>query len=349
MSLDPSVEIPSNAPLIPGSDHPADRGAVVLLIDDQPIVGEALRQMFASEPDIAFHYCSDPTQAVATAAELGASVILQDLVMPSMDGMTLVRAFHDDPATSRVPIIVLSSRENPQDKSDAFRTGASDYLVKIPDPIELIARVRSHSRSYRAQVERDETYQALALLKRQLEESNAALALLSTVDALTELPNRRRFDEALDAEWRRAARSATPLSLILLDVDFFKRFNDGYGHLEGDECLRRVAAALCARRLRGTGLVARYGGEEFVALLPDTASDGACVVAEALRADVEALGLPHAHSDASPVVTVSLGVATVIPAPRSAAAALIALADAARYEAKRAGRNRFALHPESAP
>jgi two-component system, chemotaxis family, response regulator WspR len=336
-AIDRSAKIPSEPPV----------KTVVLLIDDQAIVAEALRQMFATEPDIAFHYCSDPSQAIALAGQLGATVILQDLVMPNVDGMTLVRAFQEDPATRRVPVIVLSSKDDPRGKSDAFRLGASDYLVKLPDPIELIARVQSHSRSYRAQLERDEAYQTLTILKKQLEESNATLAHLSTIDALTNLPNRRRFDEALDAEWRRAARVRSPLSLVLLDVDFFKRFNDGYGHLDGDECLRRVAAALRARGLRGTGMIARYGGEEFVGLLPDTTSRGACVVAEGLRADVEALGLPHAHSEAASVVTVSLGIATAIPIPGSPPADIIALADAALYEAKRAGRNRYAMHPES--
>ncbi len=348
MSIDLSAEIPIEAPVIrtgPG----AVKNVVVLLIDDQPIVAEALRQMFASEPDIAFHYCPDPSRAIAIAAELGATVILQDLVMPGMDGLALVRAFHGDPATSRVPIIVLSSRDDPRDKSSAFRMGASDYLVKIPDPIELIARVHSHSRSYRAQLDRDEAFQALATLKKQLEESNANLARLSTIDPLTDLLNRRRFDEALDAEWRRAARTRSPLSLILLDVDFFKRFNDGYGHLAGDACLRQVAGALRARSLRGTGMVARYGGEEFVALLPDTTSRGACHLAEAFRADIETLGLPHAHSEVCPVVTISLGVATAIPIPGSAAADIIAQADAALYQAKHAGRNRFAVHRDQAP
>lgn len=338
MSIDLSAEIPIEAPV---------KSVVALLIDDQPIVAEALRQMFASEPDIAFHYCPDPSQAIAVAAELGATVILQDLVMPGMDGMTLVRAFHDDPATSRVPVIVLSSKDDPRDKSDAFRIGASDYLVKIPDPIELIARVHSHSRSYRAQLERDAAYQTLAMLKKELEESNATLARLSTIDPLTDLPNRRRFDEALDAEWRRAARTRAPLSLILLDVDFFKRFNDHYGHLAGDECLRCVGGVLRARSLRGTAMVARYGGEEFVALLPDTPSRGACFLAEGFRSDIETLALPHAHSEVSTVVTISLGVATVIPVPGSAASDIIALADAALYEAKHAGRNRFAVHRES--
>jgi two-component system chemotaxis family response regulator WspR len=355
MTTDPSAEIPSDTTVIATDPRRSDaapapdagENAVVLLVDDQPIVAEALRQMFVREPDIAFHYCSDPLLALSIAAQVGATVILQDLVMPGMDGLALVRAFRANPATGRVPIIVLSSKEDPRDKCAAFTAGASDYLVKIPDPIELIARVNSHSRSHRAQLERDEAYRSLARVKRELEESNAALARLSTIDSLTDLPNRRRFDDALDAEWRRAARSGTPVSLILIDVDFFKRFNDHYGHPAGDECLRQVAAALRARTLRGTSMIARYGGEEFVALLPDQTSAGARVVAEALRAGVEGLRLPHIRSEVSSYVTISLGIATALPAPNTSSADLVARADTALYEAKQSGRNRLAVHPES--
>jgi len=336
-----SGEIPSEASVVTAD---AAEHAVVLLVDDQPIVAEALRQIFASEPAITFHYCQHPSQALAMAIELDATVILQDLVMPEADGMALVRAFRGDPNTRSIPVIVLSSREEPKGKSDAFGNGASDYLVKIPDPIELVARVRLHSRMHRVQRERDDAYQKLATLNRKLEESNTSLAHLSAIDDLTQLPNRRCFDQSVDAEWRRAARTHSPLSLILLDVDYFKRFNDGYGHLAGDECLRRVAAALKGRSLRGTSMVARYGGEEFVAMLPDTTASGAGFLAEMFRTDVEALGLQHAYSEAAPVVTISLGAATSIPEPGSDPSTLLACADQALYAAKREGRNRFAVH-----
>jgi two-component system chemotaxis family response regulator WspR len=318
------------------------RKCVVLLVDDQPIVAEAIRRMLLAETDIEFHSCTDVALAVPKAREIRPTVILQDLVMPGVDGFTLVRFFRADPETAGVPIMVLSSKEDPRDKSRAFETGASDYLVKIPDKIELIARIRAHSRSYLAQLERDEAYRALDALKRELEASNAELARLSMQDALTGLANRRRFDQALDSEFRRAERERTSLSLLLGDVDFFKKYNDTYGHQCGDDCLRRVAAALAAAVRRPADLAARYGGEEFAIILPGTPVEGARIVAEAARAGVAGLQMPHASSTVSGFVTMSLGIATSEPDAPLEPAKLIERADAALYVAKRDGRNRWA-------
>jgi two-component system chemotaxis family response regulator WspR len=314
--------------------------AVVLLVDDQPIVGEAIRRMLADDPEIAFHYCADPAQAVSQASSLQPTTILQDLVMPGIDGFTMVERFREHAATRQIPIIVLSSKEDPRDKSRAFAGGASDYLVKLPDKIELIARIRAHSKSFLAQLERDAAYRELEELHQQLAEKNAILERLSSLDGLTGIANRRRFDEALDQEWRRGRREGHALSVILIDVDFFKRFNDRYGHLGGDDCLRQVAAALAEVVHRPGDLVARYGGEEFVVLLPHTDAAGAATVAEALRAGVEGLAIPHALSDAAEVVTISLGSATMQPDGESGAEVVVAAADLALYAAKNAGRNR---------
>jgi two-component system, chemotaxis family, response regulator WspR len=315
------------------------------LVDDQAIVAEALRLMLANQPDIELHVCSNAAAALPKARALRPTVILQDLVMPDVDGFTLVRFFRADPETSATPIIVLSSKEDPRDKSRAFEIGASDYLVKIPDKIELIARVRAHSRSFLAQLERDEAYQALAALKHQLEVKNAELQRLSTVDGLTGLANRRRFDEVLDQECRRARRENSPLALIMTDVDFFKKYNDSYGHQGGDECLRRVASVLAQAARRPADLAARYGGEEFALVLPHTTVEGAAIVAEGLRAGVAALNILHTSSGAAPHVTLSLGVAVAYPeSPDLDPDKLIEHADAALYDAKRSGRNRFAMH-----
>jgi two-component system chemotaxis family response regulator WspR len=262
-----------------------------------------------------------------------------------VDGFTLVRFLRADPELAGVPIIVLSSKEDPRDKSRAFEIGASDYLVKIPDKIELVARVRAHSRSFQAQLERDEAYRALEALKHQLEVKNAELQLLSAVDGLTGLANRRRFDEALDLECRRARRENAPLSLIMTDVDFFKKYNDAYGHQGGDECLRRVAAVLAQGVRRPADLAARYGGEEFALILPQTSAEGAAIVAEALRTGVAALNILHAGSVAAPHVTLSLGVASLeANDPALEPKQLVELADVALYSAKRGGRNRFVVH-----
>jgi len=149
----------------------------VLLVDDQVIIGEAVRRQLEGEPDIAFHYCSDPTKARAMAAQINPTVILLDLIMPEIDGMTLARQFHQDPATKDIPIIVLSTKEDPSVKSEAFSAGTTDYLVKLPDKIELIARIRHHSYAYLNQIQRDEAYRALYESQRRLEESNASLLL----------------------------------------------------------------------------------------------------------------------------------------------------------------------------
>jgi sigma-B regulation protein RsbU (phosphoserine phosphatase) len=153
-----------------------EQPVTVLLIDDQAIVGEAVRRMLAGEPGVAFHFCSDPTQAIARANEVGPTVILQDLVMPEIDGLTLVKFFRANPKTREVPLIVLSTKEEPTVKAQAFATGANDYLVKLPDKLELVARVRYHSKGYVAQLERNEAYRKLAESQRQLAEEVAQAA-----------------------------------------------------------------------------------------------------------------------------------------------------------------------------
>jgi len=183
-----------------------------------------------------------------------------------------------------------------------------------------------------------------AELYQQLQAANLKLERLATLDALTQLANRRRFDQYLDIEWRRQAREQTPLSLILCDIDSFKSYNDTYGHPGGDECLRQVARAIGNAVDRPADLVARYGGEEFAVILPNTEIQGAVRVAEHVQLKIAALQLPHAGSQVSQYVTVSLGVASMVPAFESGASILIAAADQALYEAKRLGRDRIQVY-----
>jgi two-component system, chemotaxis family, response regulator WspR len=316
-------------------------GPSVLLVDEQASIGERVRAMLAPERDIGFFHCLEPAQALKRARELQPTVILQDLVMPAVDGFTLLRFYKACGELENTPVIVLSSREDPRDKGRAFELGASDYIVKLPNRIELVARVRAHSRSYQAQRERDAALTELAHAMQKLERSNAELARLSRTDALTGIANRRVFDEALDRDYRRLAREKRPLSLVLLDVDYFKRFNDHYGHVSGDRCLHELAANLAPCARRPGDLAARYGGEEFAMLLPDTTREGALGVAESVRTRVESLALAHAaRADDLSIVTVSVGVSTVVPEDSSAPTRLIMAADAALYEAKQQGRNR---------
>jgi diguanylate cyclase (GGDEF)-like protein len=191
----------------------------------------------------------------------------------------------------------------------------------------------------------DEANSLLAERGRELDEANRRLETLSTVDNLTEVANRRQFDHVLDAEWRRCARTGLPLALLMVDIDHFKAFNDGYGHVGGDACLKKVAALIRRLVQRAGELVARYGGEEFAVLLPGSDAPHARELAETIRLEVELLAIPHSYSKVAPVVTISTGVAALIPIYGSTPGELIAGADRALYHAKQTGRNRVALAP----
>ena len=317
-----------------------ERPLTVLLVDDQPFVAETIRRQLLDEPDIDFQYCVDPTNAIDTAEQVGPTVILLDLVMPDIDGLTLCRFFRAHPATRDRPVIMLSSTEDAPVKAQAFAAGANDYLIKLPDKVELVARLRYHSSAYINKLQRDEAYRALRASQVKLEELNQELLQLANLDGLTGLANRRFFNERCGEEWARAARNKTTITLIMLDVDRFKAFNDSRGHLEGDDCLKQVAKAIKQTVRRPGDLVARYGGEEFIAVLPETDGNGGAHVAENMRAAVENLAIPHEASSAGARVTISLGVASTVPSPGTDPSGLIKLADECLYQAKHQGRNR---------
>jgi two-component system chemotaxis family response regulator WspR len=327
----------------PTPDYPV----VVLLVDDQPMIGEAVRRVLLNEPGVEFHYCGDPHEAVAIAKEVRPTVILQDLVMPDVDGIELVRRYRAEAATSGIPIIVLSTKEEPRVKSDAFKAGANDYLVKLPDQIELIARIRYHSMAYLTQRQRDDAYRALHESQQKLLETNRELQRLTNVDGLTGLSNRRYFNECIDAEWKRAVRAQSSLSILMVDVDHFKLYNDTYGHLAGDDVLKTVAQTIASNFSRSADLAARYGGEEFSVILPETAADDLRSVADKLCRSVEALKLPHSASSTGTVVTISVGGATTVPQRDERFVTLIDGADKALYEAKKTGRNRAVTRPNT--
>jgi two-component system chemotaxis family response regulator WspR len=313
----------------------------VLLVDDQPIIVEAIRRMLAGQPDIEFHYVTDASKAHATALEWGPTVILQDLVVPGTDGFQVIQAYRDEPALRAVPVIVLSAKEESRLKAHGFAVGANDYLVKLPDQLELLARLRYHSAGYVSRLQRDQAFLRLRESQQELARANAALEQLAALDGLTGVANRRRFDEATRAEWQRALRNQKPLSLLLCDVDSFKLYNDSLGHQAGDLCLKKVAAVLTGQLKRPSDLAARYGGEEFAIVLPDTSLDGALQVAEACRAQLEALALEH-PAVAGGVVTMSVGAAAMVPTKHNSLEQLIGAADKALYAAKDGGRNRVA-------
>lgn len=262
-------------------------------------------------------------------------LVLLDIIMPGMDGFEVAHRIRQlEEAGDWTPIIFLTARASDADLQRAIEVGGDDYLVKPVSEVVLKAKVSAMQRI--AQMR-----SALLVLTRKLDDANRELTRLSSVDGLTGIGNRRRFDETLLREWRRTSRAGQALSLLIVDVDCFKPFNDNYGHQVGDECLKAVARTLEQRLRRPTDLVARYGGEEFAAILPETAIDGAIGVAELMREGVESLGITHRFSLAGNVVTISIGVASTTPArgDETGIQRLIKAADDALYRAKRQGRN----------
>jgi two-component system chemotaxis family response regulator WspR len=329
-------------PLVSTDDLLAGHCAImVLLVDDQPMIGEAVRRALASESDISFHYCSDPLLALQTAEKIKPTVILQDLVMPGVDGLALVRQYRGDPATQNIPIIVLSTKEEAAIKSAAFAKGANDYLVKLPDNIELIARIRYHSKAYLHLLQRDAAFRALHASQRELTEKNFELSRLINVDGLTGLNNRRYFDEFAAIEWKRAIREHADFGLLMIDVDDFKRYNDTYGHLAGDDVLRSVGLTIKSAAERPGDIAARFGGEEFVVILPGSSTEGIESFGEKLCRGVENLRIQHIGSTVAGALTVSIGGASASPRQGDSLLTLIEATDVALYHAKRSGRNRL--------
>jgi two-component system chemotaxis family response regulator WspR len=280
---------------------------------------------------------------LSVAGRIKPTVILQDMVMPGIDGLTLVSRYRADPLTADTPVIVLSTKDDPNVKSDAFAAGANDYLVKLPDAIELIARLRHHSATYLYRQQRDEAYRALHESQRQLVEINLELQRLTNVDGLTGLNNRRNFNDCLDLYWKLAIREQRHFSVLMIDVDNFKRYNDTYGHLAGDDVLKKIATAIMETFRRPTDIAARFGGEEFIVLLADTEEGPAQTLGDALCIRVANLRIEHQESQPNTFVTVSVGGASTIPQHGDSGFTLIEIADKALYEAKRMGKNRMVM------
>lgn len=259
-------------------------------------------------------------------------LILLDIILPGIDGFEVARRIRAmEKPGEWTPIIFLTALTKDEDLERGIEAGGDDYLLKPVSEVVLGAKVRAMQRIIQMR-------HSLLVLTRKLDSANRELTRLSAVDGLTGIANRRQFDEALLREWRRCLREREPLSLLMVDVDYFKQYNDGYGHQAGDECLKVVAGTLRSKLRRPADIVARYGGEEFAAVLPDTASEGAVLVAEAMNSAILQLGIPHEGS-AFGILTVSVGVATLVPAQVEGLPRLLSAADWALYEAKREGRN----------
>lgn len=289
----------------------------LLIVDDQPTNIRVLHELFREECDV--FMATSGAQAIATCQAQLPDLILLDVVMDGMDGYEVCRRLKADPVTQGIPIIFITAQQQESDEVLGLELGAVDFISKPINPIIVRARVRTH-----------------LTLKLQ----NDLLRTMALMDGLTGVANRRKFDENILANWRLCFREQRPLSLILVDVDFFKRYNDRYGHQSGDGCLRSVAQALSEIVRRPYDLVARYGGEEFACVLPSTDLSGAVEIAEKMQERVRALGIEHSASDVDRVVTISLGVATLTPTNDLEFQVLIEDADKQLYEAKKAGRAR---------
>jgi len=270
-------------------------------------------------------------------------LILMDIEMPGIDGIEACQRIKTNKRYEDIPIIVVTAFDKTDKLDAAFSSGAMDYIAKPVNEVELVARVRSALRLKQEIDGRKAREQELIEIKRQLEEANKLLMRIALLDGLTGVANRRHFEEVLNNEWKRALRRNMPLSLLMIDIDFFKLYNDTCGHLAGDECLKKVAKKIKANLKRAGDLAARYGGEEFAVILPDTDARGAAVVAERIRQGIVNLKIIHPASHVSKYVTVSLGGAAVIPSPNSSPQQLISVADKALYQAKQGGRNRVEI------
>ena len=253
-------------------------------------------------------------------------LLLLDVVMPGMDGYQVLHAWKEQTETRAVPVIFVTGKDAVEEQTRGLGAGAEDYITKPYQMPLVLARAETQLK-----------------LKRKSD----LLHRLASIDPMTEVGNRRRFDDVLDREWRRAARQEQLLSLAFVDVDHFKLYNDEYGHAAGDECLRKVARAMASVVRRAEDFLARYGGEEFAVILPGTDLRGAKHVGETLRKKVESLAIPHAGNPGIERVSVSIGVATVLAAPKVSPVTLVEAADAQLYRAKESGRNRVSPSSDS--
>ena len=270
-------------------------------------------------------------QATELFQQANPDLVLMDVVMPEMDGYQAAQLIRVE-ASEWVPIIFLSARVEPEDIQAGIDAGGDDYLTKPVNHVILAAKMKAMERIAKMR-------RRLVKLSVELEKANHELTQLANIDGLTGLANRRYMDNYLRVEISRAVRNQQSLTIVLADVDSFKPFNDNYGHLEGDDCLKKVASSLDTVCQRSTDLVARYGGEEFAIILPDTTTENAALMAEKMRMAIETLSIPHAHSKVSDICTMSFGVYSGIPERGSRGEQLLALADAALYKAKENGRN----------
>lgn len=316
------------------SETPSPQSPLILIVDDDMFMRKILVRYLERE-NYRVVEASDGMEALKLYEERQPDMVLLDAMMPVLDGFECCSRLQKIPNGDHTPILIITALENRESVDRAYEVGASDYVTK---PIHW-AVLRQRVRRLLEQ----------ANLRQQLEAANCRMEVLVkelrrlvAIDGLTQVANRRCLDEYIDQECRRSHREQIPISFVLCDIDFFKNYNDNYGHQEGDLCLQEVAQAISNATNRPADLVARYGGEEFAIVLPNTDSEGAMNVALRATELVESLNLPHQYSNVSSYVTISCGVATLLPSKTFQEINLLDLlksADRALYFAKDEGRN----------
>jgi diguanylate cyclase (GGDEF)-like protein len=294
--------------------------ARIVVVDDDPGTALVLANVLKGLGKV--HLATRPGEAVSLALRVEPDLVLLDMEMPEADGFAVLQELRTHAQLADTLVLFVTSHGAPDIEERALSAGAIDFINKPVHADIVRARVRNY-----------------LALKQQGDQ----LRRWSMLDGLTGLANRRAFDMALDHEWASAEKSGETLGLVLCDIDYFKRYNDVYGHPTGDRCLQSVAAVLLDGATSPHTVAARYGGEEFALLLPGVAAADAEQVAEGLCAAVATLAIPHAGSHVSSHVTLSLGVATHTPLPGSRPGVLVRAADQALYQAKERGRNRVVL------
>ncbi len=313
----------------------------ILVIDDSITVRMTLRDLFVEQGyEVLLAEGGDEGIGVLRSEQV--DVVILDLLMPGKSGADTLREIMADEDLASTPIILLTAVTDRGELVDCLDMGANDFVVKPWDDRELLGRVRSKVNAARKRIAKDE--QALQAA-RLLAESNIELSQVSRIDPLTQLFNRRAIEESLTLEHDRSARHEHVYSIVMMDVDHFKLFNDSQGHQAGDDCLQQVAQ--CAQQaVRTSDMLGRYGGEEFIALLPETELADAQVVAERIRDAVYERNIPHPASKTADRVTVSIGVAA---GPGERWEHLVKQADEALYSAKESGRNRVCARQDRVP
>ncbi len=290
--------------------------ATLLVVDDQPTNIRLIHSILVTDYEI--FMATTGQKALEICDNRIFDLILLDVMMPEMSGLELCKILKKQANTKEIPVIFITSSQSLDEETACWGAGCVDFINKPFNPTTLRNRVKVH-----------------LTLKFQ----NEYLRQLALIDGLTGIPNRRCFEEQLKLEFQRAKRTNTSLALLMIDVDYFKQYNDQYGHQAGDDCLRKIAEVLKKTMLRAGDLIARYGGEEFVCILPDTESKGAAAIANKLLAEIQKLHIDNALSEVMPMITISIGFAVYSSNNIDSPEGLITAADIQLYSAKNNGRN----------